>query len=245
MSKMALYWIDPASAPDNFPPADMALQQPDGLLCFGGDLSPERLMFAYRQGIFPWYSGNQPILWWSPDPRCVLFPDELKINRSLKKTIRNAGFSFSMDMAFESVISACSQPRSEDEGTWITDKMQEAYINLHKFGHAHSVEIWQQDKLVGGLYGIAIGRVFFGESMFSKQRDSSKVALYCLTKLLKSHNFQLIDCQVSSSHLYSLGAGDIRRTEFIQLLNGYCTMTNTIKLWQYEPVDTRTFCQQL
>ena len=161
MSKIALYWIDPASPVDNFPPVKNALSQPDGLLCFGGDLSPERLLYAYKRGIFPWYSEGQPIMWWSPSPRCVFYPHELVIRRSLKKTIRNAGYHFSMDRAFRDVIRACAVPRVNEDSTWITQDMQDAYVRLHQLGHAHSAEIWKDDCLVGGLYGIAIGRVFF------------------------------------------------------------------------------------
>ena len=153
MSKIALHWIDPDSPANNFPPTEFALDQPDGLLCFGGDLSPERLLNAYERGIFPWYSDGQPIMWWSPSPRCVILPDELKISRSLKKTMRNGGFSFSMDRAFADVIKACAAPRDDEPGTWITEEMQAAYIYLHELGQAHSAEIWRDGKLVGGLYG--------------------------------------------------------------------------------------------
>jgi len=239
MSRMALYWIDPASPPDNFPPVDTALIQPDGLLCFGGDLSAGRLLEAYRRGIFPWYSANQPILWWSPQPRCVLFPAEIKVSRSLKKTIRNAGFEFSIDREFNGVIGACAQPRAEDEGTWITREMQHAYEQLHRLGHAHSAEIWLDGQLVGGLYGVAIGKVFYGESMFSTCRDSSKVALCCLTRYLARHDFHVIDCQISSSHLFSLGARDIDRMDFTRLLQENCRAIDREIEWKYGPVPTR------
>lgn len=242
MSKMALCWIDPSSPPDSFPPIDSALDQPDGLLCFGGDLSSERLLAAYRRGIFPWYSDNQPIMWWSPHPRCVLFPEAMKISRSLKKSIRNMDLEVSMDSAFEQVIQACALPRADEAGTWITLEMQAAYIDLHEQGHAHSVEIWHQGILVGGLYGLAIGQVFFGESMFSTQRDTSKIALCALTRRLAKHSFRLIDCQVSSSHLFSLGACDVDRTEFSTLLKKYCDMTNHIKIWQHEALPVKDYC---
>lgn len=242
MSGMALCWLDPSSPADSFPPVDTALDQPDGLLCFGGNLSSERLLAAYRRGIFPWYSDNQPIMWWSPQPRCVLFPDELKISRSLKKSMRNMGLEISMDNAFEQVIHACSLPRADETGTWITHEMKAAYIALHEQGHAHSVEIWHQGVLVGGLYGLAIGQVFFGESMFSTQRDTSKIALCALTMRLAKNGFRLIDCQISSSHLFSLGARDIDRAEFSAILKQYCDMTNLIKIWQHESLPVKDYC---
>jgi leucyl/phenylalanyl-tRNA--protein transferase len=218
MAKMSLYWIDPDSQPDNFPPVENALDNPDGLLCFGGDLSTQRLLAAYRKGIFPWYSGDQPILWWSPQPRCVLIPDELNVRRSLKKTMRNKDLYFSMDQAFKKVISACAGPRRDGAGTWITSDMKQAYMKLHQLGYAHSAEVWEQGMLVGGLYGVAIGSVFFGESMFSRRTDASKVALACLSKRLDRAGYKMIDCQVSSSHLHSLGAKDMLRSDFIQQL---------------------------
>lgn len=241
MSKIALYWIDPDSPVNNFPPVENALSQPDGLLCFGGDLSEARLLNAYKRGIFPWYSEDQPIMWWSPSPRCVIYPDEIIIRRSLRKTMRNAGYSFSMDRAFTEVIRACAKPRDEDEGTWITAEMQQAYILLHQRGHAHSVEIWRGDRLVGGLYGVAIGRIFFGESMFSNERDTSKIALACLTQRLRQHQFRLIDAQVTSSHLLSLGAREIDRQTFSSELAEYCRMENDIDIWQTEPMPVKEF----
>lgn len=241
MSNIALYWIDPDSPPDNFPPASSALSQPDGLLCFGGNLGSERLLNAYRKGIFPWYSEGQPIMWWSPAPRCVIYPQELVIRRSLKKSMKNAGFEFSIDQAFSQVIEACAQPRDEDHGTWITHDMISAYTKLHLEGHAHSAEIWLDDQLVGGLYGIAIGRVFFGESMFARKRDASKVALACMVRYLDSHNFKLIDAQVTSSHLLSLGAREIGRTKFINELDSYCAVENDIQLWQTERVNVKDY----
>ena len=241
MSKIALYWIDPHSPADNFPPVSSALPQPDGLLCFGGDLRAERLIHAYRQGIFPWYSEGQPIMWWSPSPRCVIYPQELLVSRSLKKTMRNAGYQFSMDKAFSEVITACAAPRDAEDGTWITAEMQEAYINLHELGHAHSVEIWKDGILAGGLYGIAIGRIFFGESMFSAQRDASKIALACLTRRLQQYDFRLIDAQVTSAHMLSLGAREIDRQTFSNTLNADCPMENNIGIWQTEPVPVKEY----
>lgn len=210
---------------NSFPDVELALREPDGLLAIGGDLSIERLVIAYQNGIFPWYSEGQPILWWSPDPRMVLKPSEVKISRSLAKTIRKQELTITFDQAFEEVIDSCSRPRVEkgriQEETWILDEMIEAYTELHNKGYAHSVECWQNEQLVGGLYGIAIGKVFFGESMFSKQSDASKVAFVFLNKQLEQWGFKLVDCQVYTSHLESLGAKMIPRKEFIKLLNQY------------------------
>lgn len=211
-------WLRPADPPDAFPPVEDALDEPDGLLCVGGDLSPERLLAAYRRGIFPWYSEGQPILWWSPDPRTVLFPDELRVTRSLAKTIRNRGFAVTFDRAFATVMSCCGDGVLRPEGTWISPDMRTAYGRLHDLGFAHSVECWLGDRLAGGLYGVALGRVFFGESMFSSERDASKVALHELVRALRASNVELIDCQVASPHLESLGARAIPRREFVARL---------------------------
>lgn len=207
----------------------------------GGDLSPQSLLTAYAQGIFPWYSDGQPILWWSPDPRLVLEPEALHISRSLGKTLRRGTFEVSLDRAFSSVIEACSQPRADDEGTWITEDMQQAYIRLHQLGHAHSVEAWHDDQLVGGLYGVAIGRVFFGESMFARANDASKVAFAHLCRQLQRWNYTLIDCQVSTDHLIRLGAHSIPRCEFIQRINPAVKQTPTVNdpsmaHWQLDPI---------
>ncbi len=239
MNKIALYWLDPESPPDNFPPVASALTQPDGLLCFGGDLSSERLLNAYRRGIFPWYSEGQPVMWWSPAPRCVIYPDDLVVRRSLKKSLRNSGFQFSIDRTFSDVITACAKPRDDEAGTWITNDMITAYIRLHQLGHAHSAEIWKDNILVGGLYGVAIGQVFFGESMFSLYRDASKAALVCMSEFLRKHQFKLIDSQVTSSHLLSMGAREIDREKFIHELEQYCPLENDIQLWQTEPVNVK------
>ena len=216
-----------------FPDVKLALQDPDGLLAVGGDLSIERLVSAYQKGIFPWYSDDQPILWWSPDPRMVLEPKELKVSRSLAKKIRQQRFQVTFDQCFEDVIIECSKPRLEkgrlQTETWIIDEMIAAYISLHKAGIAHSVECWLDNELVGGLYGIAIGQVFFGESMFSRVSDASKIAFATLTKQLQQWDFKLIDCQVYTSHLESLGAKMISRQKFINLLQQY---TNSNSNWQ-------------
>lgn len=201
-----------------FPPVEQALTEPDGLLAAGGSLTPELLLQAYHHGIFPWYSEGQPVLWWSPDPRCVLFPEKLKISRSLKKTLRKNLFTVKQDTAFREVMLNCAKPRKDDAGTWITHNMLEAYCRMHELGYAHSIECWQQDDLAGGLYGIAIGGMFFGESMFSKQADASKVALEYLCNTVKP---KLIDVQVYSSHMERLGAEMIPRAKFIEYLNRY------------------------
>ena len=191
----------------------------DGLLAVGGDLSPERLQCAYSLGIFPWFEEGQPILWWSPDPRCILYPDQFKTSRSMRKAIQRASFSSSYDLAFESVIEACAAPRDYQAGTWITPKMRDAYCKLHELGCAHSVEVWQEGELAGGLYGVSLGRVFYGESMFSRVSEASKFALKSLCEKLMTKNYHLIDCQLASSHLLSLGAQTIPRTQFIKEMN--------------------------
>ncbi|MCW8955449.1 MAG: leucyl/phenylalanyl-tRNA--protein transferase [Gammaproteobacteria bacterium] len=214
-------WLaDDPGAP--FPPIEQALLDPDGLLALGGDLSPQRLLNAYQHGIFPWYTEDEPILWWSPDPRFVLFPEKLKISRSLRKTLRKQLFEVRMDTAFEAVMRACGESRPNQQGTWITEEMLQAYIRMHQLGFAHSVECWQDGELVGGLYGMAIGKVFFGESMFSRKTDASKVALVHLCTYLIEHGFKLIDSQVYTQHLESLGAELIPRARFAQLLKQYC-----------------------
>jgi leucyl/phenylalanyl-tRNA--protein transferase len=194
---------------------ERALADPDGLLCAGGDLSPARLIEAYRRGIFPWFSAGQPILWWSPDPRTVLYPTEFKVSRSLAKTLRNRGFTTTFNRSFGEVMRHCADPALRPEGTWISRQMQAAYLRLHEEGYAHSVETWDGERLVGGLYGVVLGRVFFGESMFSLERDASKVALTSLVGALLARNDRLIDCQVASRHLETLGARSMPRGEFV------------------------------
>jgi leucyl/phenylalanyl-tRNA--protein transferase len=200
-----------------FPPPELARE--DGLLAVGGDLSPERLLLAYHHGIFPWYSPGEPLLWWAPDPRLVLFPAELQISRRLARTVRQHRFRVSFDQDFPAVIEACAGPRrTEVQGTWIDWKMREAYTRLHQLGFAHSVECWREDTLAGGLYGVSLGGVFFGESMFSRERDSSKVALVHLVELLNQWEFDLIDCQLPTLHLKSLGAREISGADFSERL---------------------------
>ena len=218
----APYWIEPDGPVDQFPDVVLALREPDGLLAVGGDLSPARIIAAYRQGIFPWYSEGQPILWWSPDPRSVLFPEHLKVSRSLRKTLRKNRFKVTVDEAFQQVMECCAAPRQGESGTWITPEMKRAYQRLHDIGVAHSVECWEGDELAGGLYGIAIGQVFFGESMFSRRSDASKVAFVHLVEMLRRWGFGLIDCQVASQHLASLGAVSIPRMQFVRMLNKLC-----------------------
>lgn len=218
MTGRAPYWLDPRDPAAPFPPVELALRDPDGLLALGGDLSPERLLAAYRQGIFPWYSEGQPILWWSPDPRMVLQPNELKISRSLRKTLRKRAFRITLDEDFPAVMEACAEPRADGLGTWITEDMTLAYRRLHELGYAHSVEAWQDGRLVGGLYGVALGKVFFGESMFTRATDASKVAFVHLVRQLQRWDFVLIDCQVYTGHLASLGAAPIPRRDFSAIL---------------------------
>lgn len=203
-----------------FPPAERALKEPNGLLAVGGELNPDWLITAYRHGVFPWFEDDRgPLLWWSPDPRAVLYPDAVKTSRSLAKRLRNGGFRVTLDRAFRSVIEHCAESRMQtggsETGTWITRKMIDAYTELHEIGLAHSVDVWQEDELVGGLYGVSLGRMFFGESMFSREKDASKVALSCLCRQMRQWDYPLIDCQVSNPHLASLGAIELPRSEFI------------------------------
>jgi len=209
--KPVIAWLAPG---EPFPPIEQAMVEPNGLLAAGGELTAERLVQAYRRGIFPWYSDEQPILWWSPDPRFVLYVDEIKISRSLRKTIRRGDFELKVDTAFDSVIAACARSRAGQGGTWITGEVAAAYSELHRLGLAHSIETWQEGELVGGLYGVSVGRMFFGESMFAARTDASKIALVALARLLGSHDCPLIDCQQETAHLASFGARGIPRTRF-------------------------------
>jgi leucyl/phenylalanyl-tRNA--protein transferase len=214
--RVSLPWLDPVSL--EFPDPSTALTTPNGLLAAGGDLSPARLLCAYHLGIFPWFSDGQPILWWSPDPRMVLLPAELHISRSLAKTLRSGRFTFSSDQAFADVLLGCAGNRRDSDGTWLDIDMQQAYSELHRLGHAHSVETWRNGKLVGGVYGVALEGIFFGESMFSRESDASKAALATLVKALIPAGYRLIDCQVTNPHLATLGARQIARQEFMQYL---------------------------
>lgn len=232
MNETRLYWIAAQRFDDDFPDISQALPEPDGLLAAGGDLDHERLLSAYRRGIFPWYDASQPILWWSPDPRAVLYPDHIHISRSLSKTLRSSRFQISFDQAFKEVIKACSTPRNEQTGTWLTSDMMNAYIRLHHMGHAHSIECWYGNQLVGGLYGIAIGQVFFGESMFSRMSDASKVCMVKLGENLSCWGYKLIDCQVDSHHLRTMGAVQIPRTDFKFLLDQLCPSPPSEHAWK-------------
>ncbi len=202
------------TGPPAFPPVEQALAKPNGLLAAGGELSPEWLLAAYRHGIFPWYSDGEPILWWSPDPRLVLDPAAIRITRSLHKTLRQRRFQIRLDSAFADVLTACAAPREPGGGTWITPEIQAAYCRMHELGYAHSVECWHEGRLAGGLYGMALGRAFFGESMFSRERDASKVALAHLARFLKQREYAVIDCQMTTPHLLSMGAHQIARSQF-------------------------------
>jgi leucyl/phenylalanyl-tRNA---protein transferase len=225
-------WLQPSDPPGAFPPPEAALREPDGLLAAGGDLSPARLLAAYAAGIFPWYEEGQPILWWSPDPRSVLYPYALRVSRSLRRTLRRKTFSVSFDTAFPAVIDACARPRRYGSGTWITAQMRAAYVELHRLGWAHSAEAWRDGRLVGGLYGIAIGNVFFGESMFSIETDASKVALVATVAQLIALGFRLIDCQLPSPHVESLGAVSIPRARFLRELAEHCAGKRAPGGWQ-------------
>jgi leucyl/phenylalanyl-tRNA--protein transferase len=202
------------------------------LLAAGGDLTPERLLAAYTRGIFPWYQEGQPILWWSPDPRAVLIPDEIKVSRSLRRSVAKRGFEFRVDTEFEGVVAACAAPRNYGGGTWITDEMAAAYANMHRLGWAHSFETWRDGDLAGGLYGVAIGRVFFGESMFTRATDASKVALVHAVAFLRERGFELIDCQVASAHTLSLGAREIPREAFLESLAKLCVPRGEPQIWR-------------
>jgi len=214
-----LTWLQRDSL--DFPPLEKALREPNGLLAAGGDLSADRLISAYRHGCFPWFQEGQPILWWSPDPRTILLPEELHVSRSLNKVLRQARYQVTFDRDFAAVIQACAAPRSYANETWITGSMQKAYLELHRRGHAHSVEVWEHDQLVGGLYGLAMGQLFFGESMFSRADNASKVGFATLVQHLQAWGFVLVDCQMPTQHLQSLGARSIPRQAFADYLNQY------------------------
>lgn len=210
-------WLDEAHRPA-FPPTSRATRRPNGLLAAGGALTPDWLLAAYRRGIFPWFSDGEPILWWSPDPRMVVFPDQVRITRSLRKTLRNSAYEVRLDHDFAAVIKACAEPREPGGGTWITPAIQAAYLRMHELGYAHCVETWIDGELAGGLYGIAIGRAFYGESMFSRRTDTSKIAFAHLTRFLLQHDFRVLDCQMTTQHLSSLGGREIPREAFARML---------------------------
>lgn len=240
MRGTAPFWIDPNDKSYGFPDVSLALEEPDGLLAIGGTLEPQRLVNAYRQGIFPWYNEDQPILWWSPNPRAVLFPEKIHVSHSLRKAMKKDEFRLTMDTAFEQVIDACAEPRRDQLGTWISPEMKTAYIKLHDLGHAHSVECWQDGDLAGGLYGLSFGKVFFGESMFSRVTNASKYAFVKFVQQLQTWDFQLVDCQVESEHLSSLGAELIPRELFVSLLGDLCELPDNPRPWAFTSLDNNS-----
>lgn len=230
-SPTKLYQVKQNCLADDFPTAGDALKDPDGLLAIGGDLGTTRLLDAYLQGIFPWFNDGQPILWWTPDPRCVMAPTDIRISRSLGKRLRKNEYTVTCNRAFKDVIEGCAAARKGVESTWITPEVKLAYWQLHQQGYAHSVECWYGNSLAGGLYGIALGKVFFGESMFSRRNDASKVALVHFARQLEQRRFRLIDCQVHSRHLEMLGAKSIRRELFLDILHRHASLEKTTD-WQ-------------
>lgn len=229
-------WLE---ADDPFPPLSAALARPNGLLAAGDDLTPARVLDAYRAGIFPWFNPGEPVLWWSPDPRMVLFPAELRVTRSLAKTLRNKSFEIRLDTSFREVMTACGEPRDGQAGTWITPRMLEVYCALHREGWAHCVETWIDGQLAGGLYGVAIGNMFYGESMFMRQRDASKIAFVHLVRHLEHRGFPLLDCQMATGHLASLGAREIPRAEFSKRLAELVNSPAVPSAWHDDPTLNR------
>jgi leucyl/phenylalanyl-tRNA--protein transferase len=236
-----IWWISSGDPPDSFPDVETAFAVPDGLLAAGGDLSDERLLHAYGHGIFPWYSEGQPILWWSPDPRCVIAPAELRISRRLRRSLRNSGFEIRFNSAFAALVTMCAANRPGQDGTWITAEMAAAYSQLQRRSWAHSIEVWLDDRLVGGLYGLAIGRVFFGESMVSQVANASKAAMLALCMLLAESGFTLLDCQVESPHLMSLGATLIPRKRFSAILAENRREPDRFENWPAKPRKINDF----
>lgn len=229
-------WIAPDDHDSPFPDVETALREPNGLVAIGGPLSPERLERAYRCGIFPWFSEDQPVLWWSPDPRLIIYPPGLRISRSLRKRLRHKDYRTSMDQRFQAVIDACATPRCGQQGTWITREIMAAYLELHRRGIAHSVEVWHDDVLVGGLYGISLGAAFFGESMFSRATDASKIALVWLAAQLDAWSFDFIDCQLPTPHLNTLGGIEVSRRRFIRELDAALTYPTRLGPWAFNPL---------
>ncbi len=229
-----LHWL---KQDEPFPPVGTALAEPNGLLCAGLDLSPARILDAYRHGIFPWFNPGEPVLWWSPDPRMVLAPGEVKISRSLKQRMKRGGYEIRVDTSFREVMLACAAPREGQSGTWISRPMLEAYTRLHELGYAHSVETWMDGELAGGLYGMAIGRMFYGESMFSRKTDASKLALVHLCRQLEAWGFGLIDCQMETAHLASMGARPIPRKDFIREMKRLLELEPVPAPWHFDSTD--------
>ncbi|MDX1516505.1 MAG: leucyl/phenylalanyl-tRNA--protein transferase [Woeseiaceae bacterium] len=237
MTTNRVAWLTPDDPPSAFPSIYAALTEPDGLLAAGGDLSRDRLLYAYRHGIFPWYDDGQPILWWSPDPRCVLPVGAFHVSKRLRRDISKSTATLTFNRDFAAVIDACAEPRRSQQGTWITDEMADAYVAIHRDGWAHSVEVWQGERLIGGMYGLAIGRVFFGESMFSREDNASKFALLGLCRVLDLRGFELVDCQLVSEHLLTLGATAMPRAEFAELLRVHCDPAVPIESWPADPIS--------
>ena len=226
-----IQWLRPG---DPFPPLERALEDPNGLLAAGGELSVERLLAAYERGIFPWYNEGQPVLWWSPDPRMVLFPDKLEVSRSLRKRLARRDYEVTADTAFEDVIRGCAAPRRGEDGTWITEDMIAAYVRLHRAGYAHSIETWIAGRLAGGLYGVAIGRMYYGESMFTRVPDASKIALVHLARHLERSGFGMIDCQMATAHLARFGAREIPRPAFVRKLRELVNYPRPTRKWRLD-----------
>lgn len=237
MTGNRIAWLKPEDPPDSFPSIHAAMTEPEGLLAAGGDLSEARLLFAYRHGIFPWYDAGQPILWWSPDPRCVLRPAGFHVARRLQRTMARSPAAVVFNRDFRAVVRACAGPRRSEQGTWITDEMTVAYEALHDSGWAHSIEVRHDGRLIGGMYGLAIGRIFFGESMFSNEKNASKYALLALCSVLAEHDFELIDCQVVSEHLRSLGAVAMPREDFSAVLGAACDPAVPFAKWPTDPIS--------
>lgn len=243
MNNSRIAWLSADDPPEAFPAVEHALREPDGLLAAGGDLGSERLLCAYRQGIFPWYDDGQPLLWWSPDPRCVFQPGDLHVSRRLRRALRQSTLQVRFNTDFAAVIRACAAPRGPETGTWITDEMMNAYERLHREGWAHSVEIWRDESLVGGLYGLCIGRAFFGESMFSGVESASKIALLAISGMMDSGELGILDCQLVSSHLLSLGARIIPRDAFVASLHSLCSPPIKFENWPTGPISVPELMQ--
>ena len=237
MTNNRVVWLSTEDPPDAFPPVEAALTEPDGLIAAGGDLSSKRLLCAYRRGIFPWYDDGQPLLWWSPDPRCVFTPGSFHLSRRLRRSLRQSTAQVRFNTDFGAVIRACAAPRAAEHGTWITADMITAYERLHREGWAHSVELWQDDSLLGGVYGLVIGQAFFGESMFSAAEDASKIALLAISRTMDAHDLGVLDCQIVSSHLLSLGATTIARSEFVSMLAALCSPAVRFEKWPASPIS--------
>ena len=234
MNSQPIAWIRSDDPPEAFPDVEFACAVPDGLLAAGGDLSPERLLYAYRHGIFPWFNEDQPILWWSPDPRCVLLPTALRLSKRTRRSLKKTDFRIRINTAFDEVVACCAAPRNDQDGTWITEDMAAAYRKLHEQGWAHSIEVWSAGTLVGGLYGLFIGKVFFGESMFSRKSNASKAAMLALCNMLQENNVHFLDCQVESPHLMRLGASLISRPQFSSALHIACDSCSPFANWPSE-----------